>query len=266
MEKAIYITKLCELPQEKENNDFSRIYFGNEFCERLLPTSEELRAVIDFATERKMEFTLVTPYVTNKGLERLEKLLSLLAKETSAEVVFNDYGVLRLLLRKFGGLEPVMGRLLNKMKRGPRLMNLIGMLPETSLAYFRGSSIEVSAFRNFLSKNGINRVELDNLLQGISLNLPKFGFSASLYIPYGYITTTRNCLAIDCDVHGKEDVVGIFPCKKECQRYTFYLKSKAMPITLIRKGNTIFFKNETIPKNLDEIGIDRIVYEPNLPL
>jgi len=140
------------------------------------------------------------------------------------------------------------------------------MLPEKSLAYFRGSSIEVSAFHNFLLKNGINRVELDNLLQGIGLNLSKLGFSASLYIPYGYITTTRNCLAIDCDIHGKEDVVGIFPCKKECQRYTFYLKSEAMPIALIRKGNTVFFKNEAIPKNLDGIGVDRIVYEPNIPL
>lgn len=232
-----------------------------------MPTVEDLDVILTFTFKNKMRFTFVTPYVTNKGLKRLENLFSFIQRENPrSEVVFNDYGVLRVLLKRFNDLTPVLGRLLNRMKRGPRLMNLINVLPETTVKYFRSSSIEIQAFRNFLLKNGIKRIELDNLLQGIDLNLTKFGIHASLYVPYAYVTTTRACLAIDCDVHGKEDVIGIFPCKRECQNYTFYLRNRIMPVILIRKGNTIFFKNEAIPNDLERIGVDRIVYEPNLPL
>ena len=34
-------------------------------------------------------------------------------------------------------------------------------------------------------------------------------------------------------------MIGIFPCKKECQKYTFTLDNPVMTTTLIRKGNTI---------------------------
>ncbi|MEM2631386.1 MAG: hypothetical protein QXE00_02330 [Candidatus Bathyarchaeia archaeon] len=265
MEKAIYVTNINKLTNL--DAEFSRIYFGNEFCERLIPTVESVREALEFASKKGVNFSFVTPYVTNKGLRTLEKIFTFLARENpSCEVIFNDYGVLRVLLNKFSELKPVMGRLLNKMKRGPRLMNLIDFLPETTIKYFRSSSLEIQVFRDFLIKNRVRRVELDNLLQGIELNLSKFGISVSLYVPYAYVTTTRACLAINCDVHEQEDVVGIFPCKKECQLYTFYLKSEVMPVLLIRKGNTIFLKNEKVPENVKEIGVDRIVYEPYIPL
>ncbi|MBS7647419.1 MAG: hypothetical protein QXR45_10840 [Candidatus Bathyarchaeia archaeon] len=268
MEQAVYITKTSELAKLASiSYQFSRLYFGNEFCERLIPRLEDLREILDFVSKSKLHFTFVTPYVTNEGLRNLEKLLDyIIRRKPGCEVVFNDYGVLRVLLNRYrDGLKPVMGRLLNKMKRGPRLMNLIDILPETTIKYFKGASIDTQVFQDFLLKNRINRVELDNLLQGIELNL-KNGISASLYIPYGYVTTTRACLAINCDVLGKEDEIGVFPCNKECQKYVFYIRSKAMPTVLIRKGNTIFFRNDKIPENLEKIGVDRMVLEPNIPL
>ena len=71
--------------------------------------------------------------------------------------------------------------------------------------------------RQFLIRNGVRRVELDNLLQGIALDFSNSGMSASLYIPYAYITTTRLCLANSCDVEGREEEIDLSPCKKECQ-------------------------------------------------
>lgn len=265
MERAIYLTKVSQL--KYLSAEFSRVYFGNEFCERLLPGLEDLKKVISHVSQMRLKFTLLTPYVTNRGLKHLISLFDMVAQEyPGSEVVFNDYGVLRVLLSAYSCLKPVMGRLLNKMKRGPRLMNFIGVLPETTIRYFRKSSLDTPEFGSFLLSKGIKRVELDNLLQGIDLNLSRFGISASLYVPYVYVTTTRICLAINCDEHGKEDIIGIFPCKRECQKYTFYLNNRVMPVTLIRKGNTVFFKNEKIPSNLDSIGVDRIVYEPELPI
>lgn len=261
MEQAAYITKVESLSQLKPRL-YSRIYFGQEFCERLLPSLEDLMEAVNFAVKNCLGFTFVTPYVTEKGLRELSNLLKFVARELpGSEVVFNDYGVLRVLRRECPELKPVMGRLLNKMKRDPRILSIIHLLPEDARRYFRGSSLDNPAYRDFLLKNNVTRIELDNVLQGIDLNLASYGFSASIYIPYAYVTTTRLCLAVNCDVHGMEDTVGIFPCRRECHKYTFYLRSSAMPTTLIRKGNTIFIKNETLPNNMEEMGINRIVQE-----
>ncbi|MFH0914636.1 MAG: hypothetical protein V1849_05075, partial [Chloroflexota bacterium] len=242
MEYAIYVSKIKNLKYADEN--FTRLYYGAEFCQNLLPTPRELRRVLDFLQGR--DFTLVTPYVTEDGLQKLDVLFRLLAEaRPDSEVVFSDWGVLRLLREKYPTLIPVLGRLLNKMKRDSRLMTVLDKVPSQSQEYFRGSSLSVPLFRRFLREQGVKRVEFDNVLQGIDFNFD--GISVSLYMPYAYITTTRACLVNACDQPEKRELVGIFPCKKECQEYTFYLESRVMPAPLIRQGNTIFLKNEALP-------------------
>jgi hypothetical protein len=152
------------------------------------------------------------------------------------------------------------------MKRGPRLMNLIDNLPKEDIEYYRSCSIDTPHYGRFLDENNIMRVEFDNLLQGIDIKLSNLNIQASLYIPYAYVTVTRFCLASSCDEHGKEDMVGIFPCRKECQKYTFNLMNEIMNIPLIRKGNTIFFKNDKIPENLNCNNINRLVIQPEVPI
>jgi hypothetical protein len=265
VEHALYVTKLADL--NHYDNGFSRLYFGQEFCQRLIPPVKDLEQALDFAWERNLSFTFVTPYVTDEGLTKLGLLFHKVEKERpGSEVVFNDWGVLRILNKDYPNLEPVMGRLLNKMKRGPRLVNLLDTLPQTTLEYFKSCSLDVPSYQQFLLTNRVRRVELDNLLQGIDLDLSNSGISASLYMPYAYITTTRLCLAISCDVHGKEDEVGIFPCRRECQEYTFQMTHPVMPVPLIRKGNTIFFKNDEVPEDLAAKGVNRIVHQPEVPL
>lgn len=263
IEQSLFISKLDNLYYWNES--FPRLYFGNEFCERLLPNSEELITALEFVRERGIEFTLVTPYVTEVGLKHVETLLDGLANQRpGTEVVFNDYGIFRLMGRRFSNLVPVMGRLLNKMKRGPRLMVVIDRLPETTIEYFRNSSLTVPLMREFLTEHQVKRVELDNVLQGI--DLPVIGFSVSVYTPYAYVTTTRMCLTASCDAPEKEERVGIFPCKRECQKYSFGLTSQIMPVMLIRKGNTVFFENPNLPDDLGEKGVSRIVVQPEIPI
>ena len=264
-EWALYITRAVDL--KHYDKKFKRIYFGNEFCQRLIPGPDELAHVLDFLSKNSLDLTFVTPFVTNEGLRILEPLFSKIAREKpGSEVVFNDWGILRVINEKWGDLVPVMGRLLNKMKRGPRLINLLDVQPEAAVKYFQSCSIDTQHYRRFLTSHRVRRVELDNLLQGIAPNLVDSEISISLYIPYAYVTVTRLCLAISCETHGKEDIVGIFPCKKECQKYTFHLVNPVMPVPLIRKGNTIFFKNDKIPEDLGKKNIDRIIFEPEVPL
>ncbi|MFC2002998.1 hypothetical protein ACFLV4_03525 [Chloroflexota bacterium] len=264
MEQSIFISKVENLKHYTPH--FSRLYFGNEFCEQLIPSVADLERVLDFVGENGLDFTLVSPYVTEEGLGRVEVLFQEVARrKPDSEVVFNDYGVLRVLNSRYNELEPVMGRLLNRMKRGPRLMTVISKLPLSTVEYFRSSNLTVPILGEFLNQHGVRRVELDNVLQGFDFSLDD-NLTASLYVPYAYVTTTRFCLASSCDIPEREEIIGIFPCKRECQRYTFYLRSEIMPVILIREGNAIFFENEVLPGGLEERGITRIVTEPEIPM
>jgi len=263
MEQAVFISKVADLKYFTPR--FSRVYFGNEFCEQLIPSRTELQQVLDFVLEKGLDFTLVSPYITDRGLKGLDILLAEVARsKPDSEVVFNDYGVLRMLSNCYTQLEPVMGRLLNRMKRGPRLMMVINKLPPTTVDYFRSSNLTVPVLVQFLNQHRVRRVEMDNVLQGIDFHLDNL--TGSIYLPFAYVTTTRLCLSNACDIPEKEEMIGIFPCKRECQKYTFYLRNEIMPVMLIRKGNTIFFENEVLPDNIKDIGITRIVTEPEIPM
>lgn len=262
LELALYVSSAGEA--SKGEGGHSRLYYGHEFCERLLPSRAELRAVCAAASGRGITF--VTPYVTERGLGRLRGLLEALGEACAgAEVVFNDWGTLRLIETEFPGLRPVLGRLLHKMKRGPRLAALADAFGDETAAYFRTCSLDVPLYQRFLRSKGVERVELDNVLQGIALDLGTSGLRASLYTPYGYIATTRLCLAASCDQHGMEDEVGVFGCRKECRRFTFEIAQHGSPVKQYRKGNTVFFENARLPANLAGSGIDRIVNEPRIP-
>ena len=120
MEQTLFISNLSGLKYFQE--DFTRIYFGQEFCERLLPSQDDIEKVCAFSERENVHLTLVTPYVTDKGLLKVEKLIELFAdKMPGAEVVFNDWGVFQFFKEKGLDVKPVLGRLLNKQKRGPRL-------------------------------------------------------------------------------------------------------------------------------------------------
>jgi len=268
MEFAIFISKIENL--KFLDNSFTRLYFGNEFCQELIPTSEEIKTIFDFTDKKRIDFSLVTPFVTNKGIERLISLFEIVSgfakKGKEVEVVFNDWGVLRLLRKDYRNLLPVMGRVLTKMKRGPRLMTVINYLPEETVEYYQSTNLNIPELVEFLKENGVNRVELDNVLQDINFNFLLNGIKTSLYIPFAYVTTTRFCLLNSCEIPEKQDYIGIYPCNKECQRYTFILQSVAMPLPLVRKGNTLFFKNELPPKGFNEENISRVVIEPEIPI
>lgn len=262
MEQAIFITKVENL--RYVDSKYSRLYFGNEFCQRLTPSLEDFKVVKDFILKHKLDFTLVTPYVTNKGIDILRPILEYVIKNfLRAEIVINDWGVLRLLRREFNYSNFALGRLLTKQKRGPRILNLKNRVSETVIQHFQESNIDVPILSEFLVNNGIKRVELDNLLQGIARE--NSYLKASLYFPFAYVTSSRFCLTASSE-RGLSSFRSISSCNKECQKYTFRLCHKTMPVDLFLQGNTQFFKNEHLPDNLSDLNIDRIVYEPEIPL
>jgi hypothetical protein len=289
MEKAIYITSPADLNPIRGKYD--RLYFGQEFCERLIPAPTALKRALQYARVNALRFSLVTPYVTNHGLQRLLPLFGILEQlDVSPEVVINDWGVLNILNRRFPRLIPVLGRLLTKQKRGPRLIPLLKRedksrliqdridlherqiwvqkkLPHQLDPYYRGSNAgSVPLLQTFLLHQGIQRIELDNVAHGLSLDLPKGKISASVYFPYVYITTTLFCPSAGCDAKRKS-LLKVKPCSRQCQKYFFKLRHKTMPKVIYLKGNTQLYKTSKLPiKDWRQLGIDRVVFEPALPI
>jgi len=263
MEQTLFISNPSGLKYFQ--NDFTRIYFGQEFCERLLPSKDDLEKVCIFSEKQGVPLTLVTPYVTDKGLLKLEKLIVFFSeKMPKAEIVFNDWGVFQFIEENFSEIKPVLGRLLNKQKRGPRIINIIDQVPKETRDYYMGASLDVSATAGFLKKKGVFRVEFDNLLQGLDMSRLDSEIKRTLYMPYLFISTTRFCLTANC-IEG-DTGVGVMPCHHECQKYTFNLNNPVMKQPLIRKGNTIFAINEDIPEAVSNGEVDRIVIQPEIPI
>jgi hypothetical protein len=265
MEQALFITKAANLKYFRE--EFTRIYFGNEFCQKLIPAESEVEEVLSFAEKYNLNFTFVTPYVTNRGLQRLEALILFLKeRKHGCEILFNDWGVLQFLNEINADFVPVMGRLLNKVKRGPRIMNILDKVPEETRCFFQGTNLDVPSARNFLKNNGVQRIEFDNTLQGICMTEKDDEFCKSIYMPFVFVSTSRFCMSAGCDNMTVGDVIGVSPCRNECQNYTFTLENPVMTVPLIRKGNSIFYLNDNIPDIVAERFVDRIVVQPEIPM
>jgi len=289
MEKAVFISDVSQLGCVGKK--YSRVYFGNEFCERLIPSCEDLVKVMLFVRKKGFAFSLVTPYVTDTGLGKIKLLLRRLHKEKMpCEIIVNDWGVLHAVSRQYPSFSPVLGRLLTKQKRCPTLINLFKRETRAMLAkdpenpelrflvfqkklppevdqYYKSSNVSsVPVIHDFLISRGITRIELDNLGQGLMLELPRGKIAASVYFPYAYISTTFYCLSAGCD-EKKQSFLRRKPCRRQCQSYIFKLRHKAMPKVIYLKGNTQFYKNTHLPlRSLADSGVDRIVYEPRIPV
>lgn len=256
IEKAIILNRVDEEIEDLEK--YKRIYFGNEFCERLLPTKDELKQIIDFCLNIDKPLTLITPFLTNNGLAKVGELLETFYNLGTEfwEVVVNDWGLLYTMYKK-GYPNIGLGRLLTKQKRGPRIANLKHKLPPTALVHFKRFSVDKPEIITFLRQLGVVRIELDNTLQGViaSSDIPK-----SIYLPFVYVSTTRYCLISKLN---KKDfkLRRIDDCNKECLNRGFVLKNKYMPEKIYLKGNTQFYKNDRLPDKLEDKNIDRIVYQ-----
>jgi len=250
MEHAIYITNENEL-KDIDCNKFTRIYFGTEFCERLIPSINSLTKVIDFIKSNNLNFTFLTPWCTDKGITKLKKIIPLLPE--GIEVVFNDWGVYNLISKL--NLKPVFGRLLVSIKRDPRAK----YQNQESL---KQSNLDNELFQNFLKEKNIERIELDNVYQGYSFQL-KEEIMTSLYYPFVYITTARKCITANCDSADQLERIKLDNCSYECKKYTFTAKLQDSE-NFILKGNSQFYKNDKKP-NFVKLNVNRLVFMPHLP-
>ncbi len=262
MEKALYISEAEDI--KFWNKKYTRVYFGNEFCERLIPSIEALNRVLDFTLEKKIDFSLAIGLVAEENINYVEELLKALSiVRPHSEVIMNDWGILKMG-QKYK-LKIALGRLLTKQQRDPRISVLIQDFPNDLANNYKKGCLN-KYFIKFLNENHIDRIELDNLLQGLSLDeLDNNRISCSLYFPYGYIATSRFCLLASSNGVENRLFINKDFCDKECKKYNFILRDQSMPVPLFLNGNAIFFKNRNL-KVISNNKINRLVFEPKVPI
>lgn len=257
---------------------FTRCAYGNEFCEHLIPSPRQLETVLAVAGDREMGLTLLTPYVSDAGIELLKPLFEVLSEDGASEVVFNDWGVLNLLRREFPRLKPVQGRLMNKSLRDPRVTGVYAAsdAPAPALVSLRRSNLDCMSYTGFLAGLGVDSVELDNLPQGVDLSFAENGVKASAYVPFGFISTSRICMAAGIHYDKRDKFQPGAPCHHECQTHLLEYAYTNTPFgnrdqKFYLNGNSYFYAHtEAMLRSLFEQSlsglIDRIVFQPRLPM
>jgi hypothetical protein len=284
----------------------SRLYFGVEFCQHLLPSPSDVAAARAFCDRRGWGLTLLTPYVTDAFLPAVDALFAEL--EPGTEVVVEDWGVLRRA--REAGLAPVLGRGLHRLTRDPRLPD-VGpehLKGDAAPSSWKQGSLGSKLFRSFLSRSGVERVHVDVPMQGLS-DLP-VGVPVAIHLPYGMIASGRICMVSSWGKSAATRFVPPRACDAPCRRFTVELRApwsrrdggaESLPMVsdgafialshvlnrrrnalpdaygdsaprFIQKGNTHFYRLEGDALDrardwaLGQAAVDRVVVELDLPM
>jgi hypothetical protein len=249
-QRALFLHRLAgDLPA-----GYARLYFGSEFCPWTFPSLAACRQARAAARAAGWAFTLATPVVTEPFLPRLADFLAAFLPEAEAadEVLISDWGALAALRAVAPQATVVLGRVLSGQKRSAQILEL--ELTAAERRYFQQGSWYAAEAVALLREEGIGRVELDNLVQGIA-PLPS-ALAGSLHFPYAMVASSRNCPF--------RAGYGNPVCAPACGE-VFTLSSPQQPLPLYQGGNTQFLRNDTLPADPATLGIDRLVFHPELP-
>lgn len=256
-----------------------RIYFGSEFCQYRIPTLEDVQKAYEIVTGYGYEFSFVTSYVPESGMQQLLTIFSWLnQQETGVEVVVNDWGICYSIAKNYPNLIIVVGRLLNKMIRDPRVAHLYNQkaAPQKAKSIFMNSAFEAPYFQQFLQRYNVSRIEYDSFIQPIQQTKEREGMPSSLYLGYGVIATGRSCLVGTLHKPSEEKFKGDVQCKQQCTKYVAQMHNTRptlgqLPVKTMQKGNTAFYQQdeELMRKGLEwanEMNVSRIIISPKIPV
>ncbi len=265
-----------------ENIPLKRVYFGNEVCQYLIPETKTVKDVFDACLNKGLEISFVTPLVTDYGIKKLTVLFDFISENYNyIEIVFNDWGVFKLLSEKYNHFELIAGRLIDKTHRDPRLneYDYNNLFSKDGLQFLRKPNITAKSYKEHLIKLNIKRVELDLLPQGFGFTDDEIHpFSLSVYIPFCHITTGRQCMMRMITQKQNEKFFLNDRCGKECKNYiqTMFKRQGSFVgdikgvythnVELFRKGNSVFCLSTDIGKLNNIKSFNRIVYQPMLSI
>lgn len=274
------------------------IYYWSDNCEYLVPYKNEAEVAINLFKEfdkkypphKVRTFTLVTPYVWDKMLEKLEETLDYLNNlniKNPIEIVVNDFWVLRLLNTKYTNLKIVFWRVIHKLLKTPLIdtywydvhpaweliknksaqdiEKLRDEIIKWQLKFYASSEITLPEYKTFLEKYKITRVALDYMEKREELYTSQENFWIDLYYPWALVFTWRLCDTSSIENPAKWYYATDDICPRTCNRYDVSYKVKTVGYKLIQRWNAAYRSELNLDYIKDEFinnNINRLVFAP----
>lgn len=212
----------------------SHLYFGSEFCEHLLPDPDSLRKALAVARQRALRLVLATPVANDALLDRLADLLPLLPE--GSEVLANDWGVARLVHRRFPALHLVAGRQLSKMIKDPRL-------PGEQWAKLYPAGFRAGRQLRILETLGIGRIELDVPPFADAAFFSAPGVEIGLHAPFAYVAKGRLCKVGSLAQPAADKFSPGGACRRECLGVLEVEHGESRRgLRTVQRGTTMFYR------------------------
>lgn len=238
----------------------THIHLGNEFCERLIPTPKNLEDVQLKTRQLGLKLTLVTPMLTDEGFCKIDKLLRLLSDGT--EVVINDWGTLQRLHTEYTSLTPLLGRMLNKMVKDPRL-------PSEKWSQLHPYISQPEHFQSLLRRFNISQIEMDVPPFAKVEQFNSSPLDLSVHLPYGYTLKGRMCRIGSLNQKDDRKFLTAHACQKEC--LTYWTRTERPGVDLntgiysFQRGNTQFYRHSqamtaAVWAAIDQHWIKRLIF------
>lgn len=237
-----------------------RLYIGNQFCPHLFPSDEMLFALLQKAQRELLQVTVVFTCQKESMLKSTEQLLQKLDQwcdehGRELEVIVNDWGMAGLVGLMTSHLIPVLGILLNKYKKDPR----IGFKQGDQML-LKENPLGLENYRKYLQDEfAIHRYEWE--YRGHEQEYPQG--RNSLYFPFYQTNTSQYCPLYACCTTGergrqKEPANCPQYCQDKVLLYPDHLK-------MVGRYNSLFALDDTLlrmPEQVEQLmksGIDRLV-------
>lgn len=221
-ERAVSITppELGAL-NEKVLGGYDRVYLGSEFCQHLLPSVDEVRALKDKGVGK---LTVLTPLLPTADLRAFLKLFGRILKLfPRAELSLGDLGLMRAVNRAYGGAVPLL------------------LARPVSADFIR---MDERFLERFFAENNLRLLETDepDRIAAFKGRGVKFSF----HYPFKYLSMTRFCPFVKGGA-----------CSRACAGRTLEIQQTA-PYrgSFLLKNNAYFCENRALPPE----GIARTVF------
>jgi hypothetical protein len=253
---------------EDLTGSFTRIYIGDEFCPHRLPRLAELDALTEFAWDSQRQVTLLTPPLTDAGIEGLVPILDRLGERfPEAEVVANDWGVLSILKERCPRFSLSVGRLLDKGFKDPRLVDARALAAQSQemQAVLNSSTFDSPVLQQKLVELEVERIERDMFPHRVSPPTSPGKLKTSIYFPYGYVTTGRVCWVSTFAENNESQFVPPTECSRPCNKVSVRLDHSDVTLPMFQSGNTVCFLQppEALESMFEVIAREkmRVVYQ-----
>ncbi len=264
--------------------DFSRLYFGQEFCANLIPPVDELEQAYYFSRQMDWNFTYVTGVAnTEASLERIRRNLDKLKElDPECEVVINDWAMFHILPKEYPSFKVVVGRLLNKQTRLNLFMKMQSFpmhtdgietpketIRDNQLHAYADISLSNPDYLEEIKKMGVVGADLDMTPQGVLRPDDGWGLTLGFYYPWAYIAVGRNCATAGTADKVRTYVMTDRPCGKLCRKINCSPSFVQFEFPLVQRGPALFIQNEEFSQSYIErpmIKYERLIYEPYIPV